>query len=111
MAKKKAYTAEDLKKAIDEAYELGFKHGLKKTAPLSNPKLASEMMVTNLQKNLSDTAKKLNKELIKKHNESVEKHMSAWASDANKALEEILAAGEHYRSHHLKKADKDGNKQ
>lgn len=104
MAKKeKTFTKDELMKAIDESYSLGFKHGRDKStaAPTSIPGLSSEIQITQLTKNIGDNAKKIGEQLLKRHREATEKHIRAFTADANMALDEVLEAAKQHN--HSKK--------
>jgi hypothetical protein len=89
-----------LEKAVDEAYALGFKHGRAGAAPPSSrPDLMSHVAFEALHKTMQDNARVINSKLLENNRKTVAQHMKAWREDANKALDEVLAAGEHHKKH------------
>jgi glycine cleavage system aminomethyltransferase T len=98
MAKrKKTFTPNDLQKAIEEAYELGYQHGQngKKTLGVLSPEIETKINIAALRKNLDENGKKINIELINQHRSLTLKHMKAWSDDAEKAMADIIANSEH----------------
>lgn len=93
---KKSYSEAEFKKAMDEFYKLGYTHGTenKKLNGLF-PELETQMQITNLAKTLDSNGNRINKEILEQHRNIVNKHMKAFTSDAEKALDEILKAGMH----------------
>lgn len=102
MAKKKEkpVTKEDLKKAIEESYALGYKHALeKKSPPISLGSISSDITIANLTKNIGNNSRKINNDLLRRQRQVVSKHMKAFHEDAEKALDEIVAAADHNHEH------------
>jgi len=91
MAKKKI-TESDLKKALEEGYSLGYKHGVlnKKQIGLLTPEVETELQIVALSKTLQDSSKKINKEILERHSDMVKTHLKSWSQDADKALKEIM---------------------
>jgi hypothetical protein len=89
---KKEITSEDLKKAIEDAYALGYKHASqgKKVLGALSPEKEAELQIFALNKTIGDNSKKINKEILDKHRTMVNKHMKEWSKDATKALSEIV---------------------
>ena len=92
MAKTKKFSAEELNKAIDEAFALGVKMGRegKKVVGILAPDIEAQMNIVALNKSIDDNSKKINHEILERHREQVNSHMKEWAKDADKALNEIL---------------------
>jgi len=91
MTAKKKYTPADLKKAIEEAYSLGLKHGSKGQRTLGlNPAIEAELQMNALNKSLDANGQKINKEILENHSNIVAKQMKEWAKDKASALNDIL---------------------
>jgi excinuclease UvrABC helicase subunit UvrB len=89
---KKKITPEDLKKAIEDAYALGYKHASqgKKVLGALTPEKEAELQIFALNKSIGENSKQINKEILDKHRNMVNKHMKEWSKDATKALDEII---------------------
>jgi hypothetical protein len=62
MAKPKKFTANELAKAIEEAYELGFKHAQKGVRP---PMSSLQLSISHLAKSIDGNSHKINDDLLK----------------------------------------------